>query len=114
MARADLLIHLVRAARERDEGELRRTVESMIAEEREKQHHLLAERLEDPLRAAAPPENGGGQPAATAGFAIMTPRRRLDELVLPETVRAAVEELIEEQQRTEVLRAHGIEPRHRV
>ncbi len=114
MARADLLVHLVRAAREHDEGELRRTVESMIAEEREKQHHLLAERLEDALRAAAPPENGSRQTAAATGVAILTPRRRLEELVLPEAVRAAIEELIEEQQRMEVLRAHGLEPRHRL
>jgi SpoVK/Ycf46/Vps4 family AAA+-type ATPase len=114
VARGDLLIHLVRAARERDEGELRRTVESMIAEEREKQHHLLAERLEEALRTAGPVENGGRQEAATTGFAILTPRRRLDDLVLPEAVRSAVEELIEEQQRSEVLRAHGLEPRHRV
>lgn len=114
VARGDLLIHLVRAARERDEGELRRTVESMIAEEREKQHHLLAERLEEALRSAGPVDNGGRAEAATTGFAILTPRRQLDDLVLPEAVRAAVEELIEEQQRTEVLRAHGLEPRHRI
>jgi SpoVK/Ycf46/Vps4 family AAA+-type ATPase len=114
MARADLLIHLVRAARERDDGELRRTVESMIAEERGKQHHLLAERLEDALRASAPIENGDAHAEASAGFAVLTPRRQLDELILPETARVAIEELIEEQQRTEMLRAHGLEPRHRV
>lgn len=114
MARADLLLHLVRAAKERDDGELRRTVESMIAEERGKQHHLLAERLEDALRASVPAENGGGHPEVSTGFAILTPRRRLDDLILPEAVRVAIEELVEEQQRTEVLRAHGLEPRHRV
>lgn len=86
----------------------------MIAEEREKQHHLLAERLEEALRAAAPIENGSHRAEGAAGIAILTPRRRLDDLVLAEAVRAAVEELIEEQQRTEVLRAHGLEPRHRV
>lgn len=114
MARADLLIHLVRAARERDEGELRRTVESMVAEERDKQHHVLAERLEDALRAAAPFENGGQHLDDATGFAVLTPRRRLDDLVLSDSSRAAMAELIEEQQRTEVLRAHGLEPRHRV
>ncbi len=114
MPRADLLIHLVRAARERDEGELRRTVESMIAEERDKQHHVFAERLEDALRVAAPVERGGRHADAATGFAMLTPRRRLDDLVLPDSARAAIAELIEEQQRTEVLRAHGLEPRHRV
>jgi len=114
VARADLLIHLVRAARERNEGELRRTVESMVAEERDKQHHVLAERLEDALRAAAPVENGGQHLDGATGFAVLTPRRRLDDLVLSDSSRAAMAELIEEQQRTEVLRVHGLEPRHRV
>lgn len=114
MARADLLVHLVRAARERDDAELDRTVESLIAEERGKQHHLLAERLEGALHARAPVVNGVGSTEALSGFRILTPRRPLDGLFLPESVRAAVEELIEEQQRMEVLRAHGLEPRHRV
>jgi SpoVK/Ycf46/Vps4 family AAA+-type ATPase len=114
VARADLLVHLVRAARERDEAGLRRTVESVIAEEREKQHHVLAERLEDALRAAAPVENGGRHADAATGVLVLTPRRRLDDLVLSDSIRAAMEELIEEQQRTEVLRAHGLEPRHRL
>ena len=105
------------AARERDDAELGRTVESLISEEREKQHHLLAERLEGALRASPPMANGdgGGMSAeARTGFAVLTPRRPLDDLFLPDIVRGAVEELIEEQQRTEVLRAHGLEPRHRV
>jgi SpoVK/Ycf46/Vps4 family AAA+-type ATPase len=115
MARADLLVHLVRAARERDDAELGRTVESLIAEERGRQHHLLAERLEGALRASAPMVNGGENANARGtGFAVMTPRRPLDDIFLPEAVRTAVEELIEEQQRTEILRAHGLEPRHRV
>jgi SpoVK/Ycf46/Vps4 family AAA+-type ATPase len=114
MARADLLVHLVRAAKERDDGELGRTVESMIAEERGKQHHLLAERLENALHAGPPAVNGSAHAALGAGFAVLTPRRTLDELFLPESGRVAVDELIEEQQRTETLRAYGLEPRHRV
>jgi SpoVK/Ycf46/Vps4 family AAA+-type ATPase len=114
MARADLLVHLVRAARQRDDGELDRTVESLIAEERDKQHHLLAERLENALHTIAPASNGGGHVEPGAGFAVLTPRQPLDDLFLPDVARAAVEELIEEQQRTEVLRAHALEPRHRI
>ena len=114
VARADLLVHLVRAARERDDESLRRTVESMVAEERVKQHHLLAERLEDALHATPAYISGELTPTAPAGFSVIAPRRTLDELVLPDGVREAVGELVEEQQRTEVLRAHGLEPRHRV
>ena len=113
MARADLLINLVRTAQDGDEVGLRRTVESLIADEREKQHHLVAERLEDALRSGRRPAPGTAEPVA-AGFAFSTPRRQLDELVLPDGVRVGVEELIEEQQRAEVLRAAGLEPRHRI
>lgn len=113
MARADLLVHLVRAARKQDETELALTVESLIAEEREKQHHLLAERLEEALRATAPPANGAER-ARTTGFAVTTPRFTLDNLMLPERAREAVDELVEEQQRSEVLRSYALEPRHRI
>ena len=114
MARADLLVHLVRAARQRDDSELSRTVESIIAEERGKQHHLLAERLQEALRATAS-SNGGDQPSEPAhGFTVLTPRYQLDDLIIPERTREAVGELIEEQQRTDVLRTYALEPRHRV
>jgi len=115
MARADLLVHLVRAAKERDEEALGRTVESMIAEERGQRHHLLAERLEDALRASNPVQEVNGQRQdAGAGFSILTPKRRISDLVLPDLVRESVAELVEEQQKSELLRAHGLEPRHRV
>lgn len=114
MARADLLIHLVRAAKEGDDPGLQRTVESLIAEERNKQHHLLAERLEDALRAAPLAVNGESSPAPQQGFSVQVPEYRLDDLFLSESNRQAIDELVEEQQRAEVLRAHALEPRHRV
>jgi hypothetical protein len=46
MARADLLINLVKASVSGDQQTLKRTVEAMAAEERAKQHTVLAERLE--------------------------------------------------------------------
>jgi SpoVK/Ycf46/Vps4 family AAA+-type ATPase len=114
MARADLLIHLVRAAKERDDPELRRTVESMIAEERNKEHHILAERLEEALR-ANPERLGADAPAqAQQGFSVRTPAVRLADLMLSDRNRSAVDELVEEHQRAEVLRAYALEPRHRV
>ena len=76
----------------------------MIAEEREKQHHLLAERLEEALRS-----NGSGAHAPALahegprGVAFVTPRQQLDDLILGPDIRVAVDELIEEQSRIEVL-----------
>lgn len=86
----------------------------MIAEERGKQHHLLAERLEEALRTAQPVDGGSERQAAASGLSVVTPHLRLDDLVLPERAREAVDELIEEQQRVDVLRTYALEPRHRV
>lgn len=113
MARADLLVHLVRAARERDDGDFARTVDSLIAEERDKQHHVLAERLEEAFR-TTPPAVQASPESVGKGYVVTTPRRSLDDLVLPEAARDAIAEIVEEQQRAEVLRAHGLEPRHRI
>ena len=45
MARADLLLDLVEAERRGDRERFKVLVESVIAEERANQHHLLADRL---------------------------------------------------------------------
>jgi len=47
-------------------------------------------------------------------FVDRVPRRRLSDLLLPPVTRDACEALIEEQRRADVLRSHGLEPRHRV
>lgn len=114
MARADLLVHLVETAQRGDDAGLRRTVESLIAEERDKQHHVLAERLENALGQPSGVVQLPVEHAVPTGLSVVTPHWRLDDLVLPETVRQGVGELIEEQQRAEVLRAHALEPRHRL
>ena len=118
MARADLLVGLVRAAGRHDEAALTRTVEALIAEERGKQHHLLADRLEEALRQRG---NGkaNGLPALAelepgAGVRIARPERNLASLVLAAGTRTGCEELVEEQQRIELLRSYGLEPRHRL
>ncbi len=49
MARSDLLLNLVRAGSVGDQVGFRRTVEAMIAEERERQHHVVADRLTEYL-----------------------------------------------------------------
>ena len=45
MARADLILNLVRASRLGDEAQLRKTVEALAANERAKNHTVLANRL---------------------------------------------------------------------
>jgi SpoVK/Ycf46/Vps4 family AAA+-type ATPase len=117
VARADLILNLARAGSQGDQLGVRRTLEAMVADERGKQHHVVAEQLSEVLslsqRIAAPTK---GAPAESAGSPLLEliPHRTLADMVLPAAARQAVEELIEEQHRADVLRAHGLEPRNRV
>ena len=121
MARSDLLINLVKAGVTGDTRTLKRTVEAIVAEERAKQHNVLADRLERVVEST--PVNGISslarppQEVAVKARDFVTevvPRRRISEIVLPELTRLAADQLIEEQQRSSLLRSHSLEPRHRV
>lgn len=95
---------------------IRKTVEALISEERAKHHHVLAERLEESLKtngSGRMPELRLGGPSGDQVLEIL-PERRLLDLVLPETVERAIQEVIEEQHRAELLRSHRLEPRHRL
>jgi SpoVK/Ycf46/Vps4 family AAA+-type ATPase len=120
MPRADLLVNLVRAGSTGDQKTFRSTVEAMAAEERAKRHTQLADRLEQNLK--SPPMGVHRQPEVPRTFDgghggllfEIAPRRPLDSVVaLPEVLNAC-RELLEEQQRKELLRSYGLEPRHRV
>ncbi|MCB2053090.1 MAG: AAA family ATPase [Geminicoccaceae bacterium] len=120
MARSDLLVSLVRAGTSGDRRLMKSTVEAIIAEERSKQHNVLAEKLTKAMNGMG---NGVHQlqavPVEPAHrgrdfIAEVQPQRRLEELVLPDLVRTACSQLIEEHHRANVLRSHSLEPRHRV
>ena len=72
MARSDLLVSLVRAGASGDSRELATTVEAIIAEERAKQHNILADRLERALR-----NNGRGGPNGPCGAGLGGAGKRL-------------------------------------
>jgi len=115
MARADLLIDIVAAARGGDSELLERAVHALAAEERANQHQVLADRLEGALRRNGTPNAGPELASDPNGlFSIRSPRRRLNEMVLPPAVRRICGEFIEEHHRAELLRSHGLEPRNRV
>lgn len=118
MARADLLLDLVRAGARGDQALFRKALEALVAEERAKQHHILADRLaaylyqnENTNRIPAPTRRDG---STTDLFYEVTPIRSLNDLILPKVVTTACRELIEEHNRADLLRAHNLEPRHRV
>lgn len=117
MARSDLLLSIVRAGATGDRIALRSSVEAIVAEERGKNHHILADRLQRALNTVtvAPPaaSQSGGQLGKDTILETIA-RRRLEELILPLPVSEQVRQLVEEQHRADLLRAHGMQPRHRV
>ena len=118
MARADLLISLIKAGCKGNNALFRKTAEAIIAEERSKQHNVLADQLAELLKTNELPvesthrilENNG-----TANlFYQIHPQRRLSDMFLTDDVLSACQELAEEQHRVDLLRSHNLEPRHRI
>jgi len=118
MARADLLLNLVRAGSEGDQVGLRRTVEAMVAEERAKRHAGLADRLEAALKTEstvrAKSTIATSDERARQYLLELQPRRELSSIVLTEQISSVCSEVIEEHQRSDLLRSYGLEPRHRI
>ena len=118
MARADLILSLIRAGTRGDQVLFHKTVEAMAAEERAKNHSILADRL----LAQIDVQNGGQKhsgelstlQSANSVFFASIPRRCLEDLVLPTEVEETIRELIEEQLRASLLRSYNLEPRNRI
>ena len=122
MVRADLIIRLVQSGIQDNKVSFRKVVEAIIAEERSKQHTVLANKLaellnSDPLEKHLINGNGGGsimdQRAGNLVYEIM-PQRQLSDLILPDEVRQICQSLIEEQHRIDLLRSYNLEPRNRL
>ena len=123
MARADLLVSLVKASIEGDKEQVRCTAESIIAEERVKQHNVLADRL---ARALIKNNNRNGngsrfsfvQPELSSRvkdcIVEIVPNRHIEDIVLSLQTREVCDSIIEEQHRASLLRSHGLEPRHKI
>lgn len=119
MARADLLLDLVRGGARGDQALFRKALEAIVTEERTKQHHVLADRLAAHLQANGSSSAASVSPSLrrsgpTELFYRVEPERQLGDILLPTVVEDASRELIEEYSRVDLLRAHNLEPRHRV
>jgi SpoVK/Ycf46/Vps4 family AAA+-type ATPase len=108
----------VKAGSSGDKRGVRSAAEAIIAEERAKQHNVLANRLSQATQANGSHVTSASSLEATGRgrdfIAEIMPQRLLEDLALGETCRNSVKELIEEQQRASLLRSHGLDPRHRV
>jgi len=117
VARSDLVIDLVEAQQRGDTARFRTLVEAIIAEERSNQHHLVADRLSQLITTSGAQgllaRDDSARPVADLLQEIV-PKRRLADVQLLPTVSAAINEVIEEHQRSELLRSHGLEPRNRL
>lgn len=118
MPRADLLLDLARAGTGGDTLLFRKALEAIIADERAKQHHILADRLASHLQSngsakfTSSSTRPNGPPVES--FFEIAPERRLGDLVLPPIVMETARELVEEYRRADLLRSHNLEPRHRI
>ena len=125
MSSGRLLRRILKSGVQGDPEAFRSAAEEVIREERAKQHHLLANDLErilygegTPLRHTPVrqprPEVPLDKERGLALVELREPVRELDDLVLSDENRSAVEEVILEHGRSEVLRAHGLHPVNRL
>lgn len=120
MARSDLLVTLVKASVGGDGTKVRSIVEKIIADERGKQHNVLAERLSTVLNSGGAhcrPFNAVGHDKvnrARDALVELLPQQRIEDLVLTAQTRRDVELLINQQHRASLLRSHGLDPIHRI
>lgn len=115
MARADILISLVTSANNGDMVSFRKAVESLIVEERAKKHNILADRLSLSLNNGAK-KNMAVRPNGDSSDLIfeINPQKMFEDLILDTQTLNICQELVEEQNRADLLRSYGIEPRSKI
>ncbi len=117
MARADILLSIVKSAISNDNLSLRKAVEALAADERSKNHRILADRLIELLFVQVNQANKT-TPFIQNGTRDLVyeiiPEKRFSDLVLEQDVLEICRELVEEHHRADVLSSYGLEPRHRV
>lgn len=122
MASGKILRQLVKAGASGDLPAFRQASEAIILEERQKQHHLLANDLERLLYGDLTSSKASARnllPAAElptnkdSGLALVEVRAAMREekdLILSDTAQSALEELLLEHNRADVLRSFGLQP----
>ena len=121
MARADLLLKLVKSGLSGDMTLFQKVVESIIAEEKSKQHHVVAKQLSEALY--------NSQQATKSKTTIQTrlldekldnflyriyPTKSLDDIILDDGNEKVIQDLIQEHLRSDLLRSYNLEPRNRI
>jgi len=124
MASGALLRQLIKTGVEGDVDAFRLISENVIKEEREKQHHLLANDLEKILYgrkrvsdsvgrlvlSKLPEDKERGLPL----LQVKDPFRRLDDIILSDENRSLLDEILTEYHRIETLKSYGLFPADRL
>ncbi|MCD8568328.1 MAG: ATP-binding protein [Geovibrio sp.] len=118
MARADLLVFLVESIAKGDKLTYRKTVEAIIAEERQKQHNVLANKLERIIH-STPPErsaiNGAHVEQKSNNLVQeILPKKKFADLILNDKILEICEAFVNEHHRAALLRTYNLEPRNRI
>ena len=117
MTRSDLLVNLVEAGSAGDKAKFRAVVEAVIAEERARSHHLVADRLDALITTSGNTDRLSREASTRVVNDLLheiTPERRLSDLTLSSTVASELAKFVEEHHRHELLRSYNLEPRHRI
>lgn len=124
MARADLILDLIKNSFAGNKYQFKKVVEALIAEERSKQHLQLADKLQSELDAmlrSADKDLQGRNVTATAVAPVVnnflqevSVRKSFDDIILPDEVKKIVKLFVEEQLRSDLLRSYTLEPRHKI
>jgi len=115
MARADILVSIIKSAKQGDMVSFQKAAECLIAEERAKKHVILADRLaqiwNNGYKSLSNPPN---HKSSEDLLFEKVPQKRIEDLILDDNISENCQELIMEQHRAELLRSYGLEPRNRI
>lgn len=124
MAKADLLCELIKHGLNKNEPGFRKVAEAICAEERSKQHVVLANKIDELLKNYSSYQPNIFRPNTSSMnsfnntpvqlYTEKIPTKRLDHLQLPENVVKICRDVIEEQTRADLLRSYGMEPRNKM
>jgi SpoVK/Ycf46/Vps4 family AAA+-type ATPase len=121
MARADLLKKLIESSLSGNNELLKKTVQAIIAEEKSKQHEILASELEKLLTIYNHPEikkqfaiQSNNSKEVQSLVSEIIPRTDFKDLFLTEELVQIINRYILEYHRRDLLRSYNIEPRNRL
>lgn len=123
MARADLLVDLIKYSCAGNNYQYKKVIEAIVAEERRNKHIILADKLQAELSLLCERMSRcNQQQTCSSSLTIETsnylekiePLVTLEQLILPEDIRNHTGEFVEEHMRADILRSYSLEPRNKV